>query len=1187
MSPSILTVNNTLGQIPGGGIPMQPPAVTAPVATIDDQTAAETDGSVTLTVTMSPAPTSAVSVDFTTRDGSANDIQDYVANTGTLNFGIGVTTQPVVITITDDPDVEGSENFFVDLSNPVGCTIADGEGEVTITSGDVASTADAVNLDGSTRLANSSPTVVADGTSFVSSIFVKPSSFGINARFFGSGLNRGVSIGIDASGSLNLFAYNTSNLTRVSQSGVAQLELNEWTHIAVALDLNNISASRIYVNGQNTNVSWNLLSSGAFNFSSIIEFIVGATTSGGTFSFNGDLAEVYYAPNEFVDLDANIGDFVNPDGTPVSQAGNPGYVYHSGGPASFATNLGTAGQPTVTGTLGQGQLPVRHPVMLHNWTETNTDGAASSTGFFRRGLAFEIGDMPAGQIPTGTADGATIPVAMMETNTWSDGSIRKATIVGNAGTFAAGQTKTIEIGSEAGVQGTSGIDPFAYLNSQPALAVQVRNHTGSTDNVNVGDLDFSAQTAMATASRREIQADNEVCIRLYAWQKVAPDEHLTCLHYVDLWLDGGAVVGVEWTPVLSQHWWVDDPEGVAQTKQERNYDATILDGATTLEQFAGLNHAYYCEWAALRTDNDDQHARRLWVDKGAAMPRLSAQYSLDSKRRMMRAGVLPPIRQGRTYTKTFTQTSHVPLGEKQGGGIGVSHNQREVINGTGGYEGRGIISTMDAIALGRQSASDWRIARVSAQAGLSAFFHIRDHRTATGGTANGDVSAGLIPPLATQLGPQAYPGLAGEVSAVTAPNGPGFAGTLVEVQADDAASAPDRPTGSFRNHDRAHHVDYSFFMAFIEGEAYLRDACLSGFDAAAIRFGNYNNIDFDPQPEFYLSADGRTVRRDAFNIPNVRYGSTWRALQERDLGWVMNNANHIYTLLPDGDRHQAVVERQIENHSAWIEASFGPGNSLFPASHLAKGGWKNRQLSQGSAFMNNFTPPPYYQGAAYAEDKGWTGIKKMADQTALLTANQWGDGATPYASVIFRDMRCRDRDYMDYTAPDDRFYIVDNVTSSGSILTMDLAGIVNLPIADDDKVAFTQVGIGGLPGGDVEANIPPEVSAGTTYFMVNVSGNTFQVASTVGGSPITLSNSSGISIGVDIAAWGLTPAGAAGSQIPPGDSSSPIAYAAIEMAYGNGASGITAAGIGAIRTWMQPVSLVDHPPWDLDGDMLL
>jgi len=93
--------------------------------------------SANFTVFLSPASGQQVTVDFATADGSATTADgDYQATSGTATFPPGSTSQPVSVTVNGDTQFEGNESFFVNLSNPVGATIGDAQGQGTIINDD-------------------------------------------------------------------------------------------------------------------------------------------------------------------------------------------------------------------------------------------------------------------------------------------------------------------------------------------------------------------------------------------------------------------------------------------------------------------------------------------------------------------------------------------------------------------------------------------------------------------------------------------------------------------------------------------------------------------------------------------------------------------------------------------------------------------------------------------------------------------------------------------------------------------------------------------------------------------------------------------------------------------------------------------------------------------------------------------
>ena len=105
----------------------------------------------TFTVTLSPASSQAVSVAWATANGTAIAPGDYAAASGTLNFAAGETSKTVAITINGDLVTESDETFTLNLSNPSNATIADGQGQGTITNDDAApslSVGDAATTEG-------------------------------------------------------------------------------------------------------------------------------------------------------------------------------------------------------------------------------------------------------------------------------------------------------------------------------------------------------------------------------------------------------------------------------------------------------------------------------------------------------------------------------------------------------------------------------------------------------------------------------------------------------------------------------------------------------------------------------------------------------------------------------------------------------------------------------------------------------------------------------------------------------------------------------------------------------------------------------------------------------------------------------------------------------------------------------
>jgi hypothetical protein len=108
-----------------------------PTVSINDITIDEGDGTNPLigwdfTVSLSAPSTQTVTVTASTQDGSATGNVDYGAGSVVVTFVPGQTSSTLTVFVLGDTAVEGTENFFVNLSNPVNATIGRGQGVATI-----------------------------------------------------------------------------------------------------------------------------------------------------------------------------------------------------------------------------------------------------------------------------------------------------------------------------------------------------------------------------------------------------------------------------------------------------------------------------------------------------------------------------------------------------------------------------------------------------------------------------------------------------------------------------------------------------------------------------------------------------------------------------------------------------------------------------------------------------------------------------------------------------------------------------------------------------------------------------------------------------------------------------------------------------------------------------------------------
>ena len=110
-----------------------------PVLKLTDVTKAEGNSGTTaytFTVTLSPASTGTVSVNYATANDTALAGSDYIARSGLLTFSPGQTSKQVTVSVRGDTTREANETFSVNLSAARGATLFDGQGLGTLLNDD-------------------------------------------------------------------------------------------------------------------------------------------------------------------------------------------------------------------------------------------------------------------------------------------------------------------------------------------------------------------------------------------------------------------------------------------------------------------------------------------------------------------------------------------------------------------------------------------------------------------------------------------------------------------------------------------------------------------------------------------------------------------------------------------------------------------------------------------------------------------------------------------------------------------------------------------------------------------------------------------------------------------------------------------------------------------------------------------
>jgi hypothetical protein len=160
------TVSGTEYDLEPTAAPPPPPQLGISDASVTEGNTGTSDAK--FTVSMDRATDRAVTVDYSTSNGTATAPSDYGSTTGTALIPAGETRTTVSVPVNGDTDVEPDETFSVGLANAQNADIADGSGKGTIVNDDEpapppnVSIGDASVAEGNTGTTNQSFTVSLD-----------------------------------------------------------------------------------------------------------------------------------------------------------------------------------------------------------------------------------------------------------------------------------------------------------------------------------------------------------------------------------------------------------------------------------------------------------------------------------------------------------------------------------------------------------------------------------------------------------------------------------------------------------------------------------------------------------------------------------------------------------------------------------------------------------------------------------------------------------------------------------------------------------------------------------------------------------------------------------------------------------------------------------------------------------------
>lgn len=220
--------------------------------------------------------------------------------------------------------------------------------------------ANGVNFDGTNSYLARGADLTGNANSdlFSGSFWFRRSSAGTNQRVFRSSSNGAVAI-FNINNFLQVTGVNTTPATVLDiRTATAYDDTSIWHHAMWSVDLSDAAKRHLYVDGQDQ------LTVNTYTTGQTIDFTqsdhgIGAA-SNGTLPFGGDLADLWVAPGQYVDLsiESNRHKFIGPNGGAVdlgsdgsTPTGVAPLVFLSGGTSTWHTNKGTGGGFTENGAL--------------------------------------------------------------------------------------------------------------------------------------------------------------------------------------------------------------------------------------------------------------------------------------------------------------------------------------------------------------------------------------------------------------------------------------------------------------------------------------------------------------------------------------------------------------------------------------------------------------------------------------------------------------------------------------------------------------------------------------------------------------------------------------------------------------------------------------------------------------------
>lgn len=792
-----------------------------------------------------------------------------------------------------------------------------------------------------------------------------------------------------------------------------------------------------------------------------------------------------------------------------------------------------------------------------NWS------TSSSVGFWRGGMPFADGDVPSGAVPiVQTASGVTVSAQFDQRSTWSSGCLRFAVCSLRDSSWTNSESRFYNVYQATGSYNNTGTKTVTDITATSDFTITVSSFT-----------QYNGTTTVARGSGAALASFNTDCLTTTRITKVASggvreawmiwgafydgadgsgaaDAHLKPIWYVDLWkAANGAVADVEYAAVVSQDWW-----SVA-SKYRLNYNATLKDGASTINTYSSIQHPYRSQWITVRTNSDDGASKRFWKN---SMPTL---FYKPDKDYWVSTGIVPEL------DTSFSPTSNSSLGYTAVYTPCGNMNHNAYVDAAGGSMGRGIINNCDAVSFMRQTSADYRYGRNNALAGLGFPSHYRSNNTRTRPTESADVANTIISLI---LDPQAAANYTFTAQGMPAPVNAyiGAAGVA------DGYVAPLGGTGVWSGfgQDASHLDNYSYFMYLLEGERYLLEATL---DIAAGCQQRTAGNEFAGRPR--LLYYDITAYRTAFSIPTTAYGGVGQMRQfgaARATAWALNLMASAYAITPDDDVQCGFVRAMLTQNLLYCATSM----NYMPTTQKDAGWWTPNQPTTHPVWSQYMEALICLAASTCLKITGDPNAETLLNMVANTSIGAFE--SLTYLSKQYRGMMTPKA--IPWAAGTNDFFARGQwlygplpcvIASVGDTVTLSGPSWFNYTVTNGDVFYPSSV-----TEGFVTVTIPSELTEGSPYYAVNTTGTSFQLSASPGGSAINFASNSTSYFNCRLADMNHAIA-ADPPCMPSADDYPPINLAALTAAHNAGVTDADLTAVTAAQTFLQNVDQSNWPVW--------